>query len=235
MMAETTLLNPHPPETRCLGLLGGLGVGAAICYYKDLALAAEAQGRDLVMAHARTARVFEYVEAGDRDGLAVYLNSFILRLQSAGAELVVIPAVTPHACIRELAAISALPLLSIFEPLNRELAARSIRRVSVFATEPVMKAALYGQLGEVEVVPHPPDELRYLHETYLDLLRTGAGTAEQHAGLTAVAHTILDRDCVDAVVLAGTDLSLVFNEANIDFPCLDCAELHLAAIKKAIF
>jgi aspartate racemase len=233
-MAE---VKAHPEKTRCIGLIAGLGVGATIHYYKELALAAEARGRalDMVMAHARTARVFEYVEARDRDGLAAYLNGFIVRLQTAGAEFAVIPAVTPHYCIRELMELSPLPILSIFEPLARAIAGRNIRRISVFGSEPVIKSGLYGQLGEVEVVSHRPEELSYLRETYRALLETGVGTAAQHAGLTALAHTILERDQVDAIVLAGTDLTLVFNETNTDFPCLDCAALHLRAIEDALF
>jgi len=125
-------------------------------------------------------------------------------------------------------------LLSLFEPLVQELTARKISRVSVFGTEQVMKAALYGLVGSVEVVPHPPEELRFLSETYLTLLRTGAGTEEQHSTLTALAHTILDRDRVDAIVFAGTDLALVFNHTNTNFPYLDCAELHLKAIHSAL-
>ena len=212
-------------------------MGATIHYYKDLALAAESHGRtlDMVMAHARTARVFEYVEARDRDGLAAYLHSFIVRLQAAGAEFAVVPAVTPHYCIRELMALSPVPVLSIFEPLLRDTARRDIRRVSVFGSEPVMKAGLYDQLGNVEVLAHRPEELLYLRETYQALLDTGVGTAEQHASLTGLAHTILERDRVDAIVLAGTDLALVFNESNTDFPHLDCAALHLQAIRAALF
>ncbi len=227
----------HPERTRCLGLLAGLGVGAAIHYYKDLALAAEARGRalEMVMIHARTARVFEYVEAGDRDGLAGYLNGFIVRLQAAGAEFAVVPAITPHYCIRELKALSPLPVLSIFEPLIQELALRNIRRISVFGSEPVVMAGLFGELGEVEVVSHQEDELQYLRNSYQALLDTGIGTAEQHAGLTTLAHTIIERDRVDAIVLAGTDLALVFNKCNTDFPFVDCADLHLELIKGMLF
>jgi aspartate racemase len=228
---------PHPEKTRCVGLLAGLGVGAAIHYYKELAFAAESQGRalDMVMVHARTARIFEYAAAGDGDGMAAYLNGFIIRLAAAGAEFAVIPAVTPHSCFRELLTISPIPVLSIFEPLVREIARRDIRRVSVFGSEPVMKAGLYGQLGDIEVVGHPTEELQYLRDTYQVLLDTGVGTAEQHGGLTALAHTIIERDHVDAIVLAGTDLALVFNESNTDFAYLDCAALHLAAVKDTSF
>src|SRR5271163_1666505 len=149
---------PRQKKTRCLGMLAGLGVPAAVHYYKALALAAERHDHalEMVMVHAQTSRVFEYVDAGDRDGLATYLNSFIVRLKAAGAEFAVIPAVTPHYCIRELTELSPMPVLSIFEPLLRETARRKIRQISVFGSEPVMKAGLYGHLGEVEVVAHPP-------------------------------------------------------------------------------
>jgi len=226
----------YPQKTRCIGLLGGLGVGAAIHYYKQLALAAERQGRvlDLVMAHAQTSRVFESVDAGDREGLAAYLNDFVVRLQAAGAEFAVIPAVTPHFCIRELDAISPLPVLSIFDPLLRELAARQIRRISVFGTRQVMRAGLYGQVGDVEVVSARPEEVEAIHNLYLGLLGRATGVDEQHHKLTELAHTILKRDRADAIVLAGTDLALVFNEFNTDFPYIDCAALHLAAIQQAL-
>lgn len=47
---------------RCLGLIGGLGTGAAVHYYKKLAQAHEKEHLtlDLVMVHAETSRVFEY-------------------------------------------------------------------------------------------------------------------------------------------------------------------------------
>jgi len=96
--------------SRCLGLVGGLGVGATIHYYQKLAKAHEAQGRtlDVVIVHAETSRVFEHVQADDRDGLAEYLTGYIRRLKVAGAELIAIPAVTPHFCVRELIATSPL-------------------------------------------------------------------------------------------------------------------------------
>lgn len=87
----------YPQKTRCLGLIGGLGGGRhAIHYYKHGALAAEAESREinLVMAHARTARVFEYVDARDPHGLATYLNGFLIRLKAAGAEVAAVPART---------------------------------------------------------------------------------------------------------------------------------------------
>jgi aspartate racemase len=217
---------------RCLGLVGGLGVGATVHYYEELAKASEKQGRtlDIVIVHAETARVFEYVQAGDRRGLAEYLCGYIRRLQAAGAEVGAIPAVTPLFCVRELAAISPLPVISIFKPLARELAARAIQRVAIFGTRFVVESAMFGELGDIEVIQPKPDEVEFIHTTYVEVARAGKGTERQHRELTNLAQSIIQRDAVDAIILAGTDLALLFNETNTDFPYIDCAALHLKAI-----
>ena len=228
----TSVAKPSTSNGRCLGLVGGLGVGATIHYYDKLAKAHEARGRSLniVIIHAEISRGFAYMEANDRDGLAEYLVGYIRRMEAAGAEVAVVPAVTPHFCIHELVARSPLPILSIFDPLRRELAARNIRRIAVFGTRFVIQSAMFGELGEVEVVDLAPPEVDQVHRHYVELARTGKATPQQYADLTAVAHELIQREGVDAIVLAGTDLSLLFDETNITFPYVDCAALHLSAI-----
>jgi len=207
-------------------------VGATIHYYQNLVKGHNEQGRtlDIVITHSETSRVFEYVQAGDRDGLAEYLLGFIRRLKAAGAEFAAIPAITPHYCIRELIAASPLPLVNIFDPLVEELAARGVRRVAVFGTRYVMESSLYGFAGDVEIIRPMGEEMEYIHSTYLELLQNGAGTEEQHRNMTAIAHTLQKRDGAEAILMAGTDLAVLFNEGNTEFPYVDCAALHLKRI-----
>jgi aspartate racemase len=221
---------------RCLGLVGGLGVGATIYYYQKLAAAHEERGRnlDIILTHAETARVFEFVEAGDRAGLAEYLLIFIRRMKAAGAEFAAIPAITPHYCVRELLAASPLPLFNIFDPLVEELAARGVQRVAVFGTRYVMESSLFGLAGDVEIIQLTTDEMDTIHKTYLELLQKGTGTEEQHKNLTAIAQTLRQQKGADAIVMAGTDLSLLFNETNTAFPHIDCAALHLKRILRGL-
>jgi aspartate racemase len=221
---------------RCLGLVGGLGIGATVYYYENLARAHEAQGRtlELVITRAEISRVFEYARTDDRKGLAEYLAGYIRRMQGAGAEVAAIPAVTPHFCIAELMAISPVPVVSIFEPLREELRAKAARRVAIFGTRLVVESSLFGQLPDVEVIKGRPEETDYIHNTYVQLARIGKASEAQHAHLTALAHTLVRRDGVDAILLAGTDLTLLFDDSNTDFPNIDCAALHLRAILKQL-
>jgi aspartate racemase len=217
---------------RCLGLIGGLGVGATIHYYRKLAGAHEAQGRtlDIVIAHAESSRVFEYVQARDPVGLAEYLNGFLRRLKAAGAEVAVVPAVTPLYCTREFTATAPLPLIGMIDPIAAELASWGARRAAIFGTRYAIESGFFGLLPNVEFIRPRPEEVDLIHNTYAQLLQDGRATKEQHANLTTLAHTLIDRDEVDTILFAGTDLSLIFNQANTGFPHVDCAALHLDAI-----
>ena len=222
--------------TRCLGLLGGVGVGAASFYYREIAKAANAHQRelDLVMVHAEVSRVLQYVQADDRQGLERYLNAFLIRMQAAGAAMAVIPSVTTHFCIRELLASSPLPLLVLFDPVAAEIARRSIRRVVVFGTRFVMQSDMYGKLPGLEYIRPRPEELDLIHDTYLRVALDGKGTPAQYSQLHDLATALIKREQLDAIVFGGTDLSLLFDESNTHFPVIDCAALHIEAITRAI-
>jgi aspartate racemase len=217
---------------KCIGLIGGLGVGAAIHYYQELAKAHTARGRalNLVMIHAHMDRVRGAVEAGDKDGLASYLAALIARLKAAGAEFAVVPAVAPHIAIAELVELSPLPLVNLIEEVKREIQSRSLRRVALFGTRYAIESGLFGQLENIQVVKPHPDEIDYIHITYFQMVDAGAGSAAQREGLARLAHTLIARDGVEAIILAGTDLALVFDESNTDFPHIDAARVHLNVI-----
>jgi aspartate racemase len=217
---------------RSIGLVGGLGVGAAVHYYQELAKAHVARGRvlNLVMVHADMDRVRSAVAAGDKPSLASYLAGLIARLKAAGADFAVVPAVAPHIAIAELMELSPLPVINLIAELRREIIERGSPRVALFGTRYAIESQLFGQLSDIDVVTPHPDEIDYIHTTYFQMVDAGAGSAAQREGLTRLAHTLIARDAVESIILAGTDLALVFKESNTDFPHIDAARLHLNAI-----
>jgi aspartate racemase len=185
-----------------------------------------------VMTHADVERVLGAVQAGDKDGLASYLAALIERLEAAGAEFAVVPAVAPHIAIAELIKLSPLPIVNLVAELKQEIELRKLRRVALFGTRFAVESRLFGQLEGVEVVMPRADEIDYVHTTYMQLVGAGAGLATQREGLSRLAHTLIERDGVEAVILAGTELALVFDGSNTDFPHINCAQLHLSAIMR---
>jgi aspartate racemase len=219
----------------CLGLVGGLGVGAAVYYYEQLAKAHLARGvpMRLMMAHADMATGLRHVRAGEIVQLAEYFAELIGRLAAAGATVAVLPAVTPHVCLNELRERSPLPLISIVDATAREIRSRGLRRVALFGTRYSVQTGLFGMLQGVAIVRPRPEEIDYIDATYFEIVDAAAGSQRQRDGLTAMAHTLIEREGVEAIVLAGTELALVFGE-GADFPAIDCTRLHLDAILSAM-
>ena len=207
---------------RKLGLIGGLGPGATVHYYRELA---RAQAGEMLIVHADMDRVLGDVQRGNRIGLAAYFAGLIDRLARGGAELAAISAITAHFCIRELEKISALPLVNIIEEVGAEIRSHGYRRVALFGTSFVVESRMFGMLDGVDVIV--PDQVEAIHQAYM---RTVEGGTEGRSVLSKIARELP----VDAIVLAGTDLSLIFDETNTDFVHVDCAKTHIQAIVRKL-
>ena len=220
----------------CVGVIGGLGVGATVHYYDKITAACKARGvsPDLVIAHADVDYGQDLVRAGKLDELAGYLASFIRRMARDGAAAAAIPAVTPHICIAQLTKLTPLPLINIVDPIAAELRARKIRRVALFGTTFTMEGSLWGQLADAEIVKPQPDEIAFVGQAYQRILDSQKADAGDARSLRRIAADLQRRDGVEAILLAGTDLAVMFDETTAGFPAIDVARLHIDAIVETL-
>jgi aspartate racemase len=221
-----------PPESRHIGLIGGLGVGAAVIYYRAIAAGCADRGvvPRITIVHAHTPTTLAHVAAGRNDDLAEYLASFVAELRSVGSEFFAIPAVTPHIALGSLGKRDSLPIVDMLEVTARGLRDRGLSRVALFGTRFTIETGLFGALDAFDVTPPIPQEVDEIHRVYLELATVGRTSAANVKALRDIARAIRRRDRVDAVVLAGTDLNLIFDEPDAGFPAFDCASAHINAI-----
>jgi aspartate racemase len=219
-------------EAKCLGLVGGLGVGATVHYYQELVKAHEARGctPNLAIIHADVNRVLKYFADKEIAQLTAYLAQIIDRLAKAGAEVAAIPAITPHMCAAELTKIAAIPIVNLIEATVAAIHQRQLKRIALFGTRFSIESRMFGHLSEFDVVMPTPEEIDYIHQTYFQIVGAKAGSDEQNDGLSRIAQRLCDQEGVEAIVLAGTELALLFNKSNTGFPHVDCARVHLDAI-----
>jgi aspartate racemase len=161
---------------RNLGLIGGLGPGATIHYYRELAAVPSGE---MLIVHADMRRVLADVERGDRVGLAQYFARLIERLARGGAELAAISAVTPHICIRELEKLSVLPLVNVIDVVGAEIRSRGFKRVALFGTPFVVESRMFGMLDGIEVFV--PEQVEAIHSLCLHANRGRGNGPENHA------------------------------------------------------
>jgi aspartate racemase len=222
----------RPPDSRHVGLIGGLGVGAAVIYYRAIAagLADRCAVPRITIVHAHAPTALAHVTAGRIDELAEYLAGFVGELRSVGTELIVMCAVTPHIALGPLTKRASVPIIDMLEVTAQRLRERGFSRIALFGTRFTIETELFGALDGFDVIPPRPHEIDEIHRVYLELATGGHTSAANVEALREIARAIRRRDRVDAVVLAGTDLNLIFDEASAGFPAFDCASAHISTI-----
>jgi aspartate racemase len=220
---------------RCLGLVGGLGPGATVHYYRELVAAHERQGRSLriLIAHAEIERVYTAVNAKDFDGLARYFAGMIADMAAGGAEFTAIVAATAHICARELSTLSRLPLINMLTEVRQALNAQDLRRVGLLGTRFTIETRMFGCLDGIETIMPDARQIERIHELYTEFVN-GRGSDAKADELRKIARAAVSRDGAQAVLIAGTDLSNVFTDSNAGFPMIDCARIHIDAIMRRL-
>lgn len=223
-------------QPRTFGLVAGLGVGAGVFYYRSLVNAHLARNLSprLLMVHADVRRVMSLAAARQTQELATYLTGLLRQLAGGGARIATIPAFSPQICARELAEMTPLPLISLLDAIVAEVELRRLQRVAIFGAHVTMETKLFGRLPNVDVMTPSSSEVDLVNSMYSRIVEEERASREDYEILRALAHTLIDRERLDAILLAGTDLSFVFNPQNADFPHLDGARTHIAAIMQQL-
>jgi len=224
-------------QPACLGLVAGLGVGAGIFYYRSLVKAHLVLGLtpNLIMVHADVQKVMALSAAREARQLADYLAGLLNQLAGGGAQMATIPAFSPQVCAQELDAQTPLPLISLLDAIRDDVARRGLKRVAIFGARVTIETDLFGCLRDVaEVIAPQPQDLDQIGGIYSEIVRNEEASASERGTLRALAQRLIARDGLDAILLAGTDLSFVFSPENTDFPHLDGARSHIDAIMQRL-
>lgn len=215
-----------------IGLIGGIGPGATVFYYRALVEAHAAAERplELTMAQAEGRDLVQNLTSGNAARQAEIFCRLLERLAAAGAEAAAVTSMGGHFCIRELTAISPLPLVNLVTEMAAALARRQVGRIGLIGTRTVMESRLYGVVPALEVVLPDGDDLAATHDAYVAMARAGRVSAAGRELFLRVGGALCRERGAELVVLGGTDLCLAFDGVDAGFPVLDCARVHVEAL-----
>ena len=175
-------------------------------------------------------RLIDLVTGSRLDELVTYLSESLGRLAAAGADVALLASNTPHLVFDDLRRRSPMPLLSIVEAACVATRAMRLTRVALLGTRFTMEARFYPDVfaaSGIGLVIPDADERAYIHERYMDELIHGRFLPATRDGMTAIVDRLVERDAVQAVVLGGTELPLLFRDGPPSrVPLLDTMRIH---------
>ena len=215
-----------------IGLIGGIGPAATEYYYRGLIERHAGSGTqlELTIAHADVHELARNLTLNDARRQAETFVVLVRRLAAAGASFAAVTSMGGHFCIRELEAISPLPILNAIPAVDAAIRQRNLRTIGVLGTRTVMETGLYAGISSAGIVRPEGDALDLVHKAYIEMAIVGRVTDAQRRVFFSIGQHLCRAQGAEAVMLGGTDLFLAFQGQDCGFPVLDCAEIHVETI-----
>jgi aspartate racemase len=217
-----------------VGLIGGIGPAATEFYYRGMTRAFAAAGRrlELTIVNAEVRDMTRNLARGDRASQAAIFAELVGRLKGAGAKAAAVTSVAGHFCIKELAAISPLPLINLIPELDTRFRAMGVKRIGVLGSRIVMESKFHGGVTSVEILTPEGDELAEVGRRYTAMAIPGVATDDDRRFFHNAGRRLIEQGA-EVVVLSGTDLFLAFDGQDPGYRLADAGEIHIGAIVRA--
>ncbi|HJW08600.1 MAG TPA: amino acid racemase [Holophagaceae bacterium] len=221
-----------------LGIIGGIAPGSTIQYYRRIIAAyrgSRAGGAyPRILINSIDLNKLLNLASGNRlEELTDFLAREVSVLATAGVSAALFASNTPHLVFEAVQRRSSIPLLSIVEATCAEAESSGYGRVGILGTIFTMQAGFYPEAFAkrgITVIPPTPEEQDFVHSRYLGELIEGVYRPETRSGMLSILERMIRRDRLEAVILAGTELPLLFRSADVaGVPLLDTTDIHVNA------
>jgi aspartate racemase len=228
---------------KTIGLLGGMSWESTLPYYRHINEAVRERLGGLHSARLVLYSLdFHEIEALQRQGdwaaAGPLLADAARRLESAGADFLLLCTNTMHKVADAIEAASALPLLHIADPTAAAIQAAGLQRVGLLGTRFTMEQPFYRQRlenrhGIQVLVPDEPDRAEVHRVIYEELCRGVVSEVSRQAYRQVITRLVARG--AQAVILGCTEIGLLVRADDAEVPLFDTCVLHAqAAAERAL-
>jgi len=227
-------------KSRIVGVLGGMGPDATVDFMSKVIAATSAETDQdhahMIVDHNPRVPDRQAAILGDGEGPGPVLAAMAARLESAGADFLVMPCNTAHVFRNSVTAATSIPFLSIIDATIAAIANQcpDAKAVGVLATDGCLRANVYQEaLAEqgIEMILPDEQELGELMRL-IERIKGGEQSAAVASNMAGLANALVGQGA-QAVIAGCTEIPLVLNAAMIDVPLI-CSTDILAEKTAAI-
>ena len=221
---------------KTIGLIGGVSWYTTAVYYRLI--------NELTMQRlggANCARVILFsVNYNDFIGLQAnddwraiesILRDIAGRLDTAGADCIVICANTPHLVASSVRQRLHIPLLHIAEVTAKEIARRGVRKVGLLGTRFTTEHSFFkdhlSQAGIEALIPDPA-ERHLIHSSIIHELTQGIFKEETRKDFIKIIRHMQELGA-EGIVFCCTEISLLLRPEDCNMPVFDTTSIHAEA------
>ena len=228
---------------KTIGLLGGMSWESTASYYRIINDEIKHRLGGLhsaqIVLYSLDFQGIEDLQHQDRwDEAADILVDGARRIESAGADFLLICTNTMHKVAGRVESEIDIPLLHIADATGRQIHNRGFNKVALLGTRFTMEQAFYrGRLEErfdLEVLVPDEAERELVHRVIYDELCLGSIRQTSREQFVGIIGGLADRGA-EAVILGCTEIALLVDQKDTSMPLLDTTRIHaIAAVDEAL-
>ncbi|MRK00130.1 amino acid racemase [Aeromicrobium sp. S22] len=221
---------------RTIGLIGGMSWVSTLEYYRLLneSVATRLGGLHsarILMESVDFADIEELKLADRWDLVAGHLAAAGRRLESTGADLIVLCTNTMHHVAADIESSLSVPFVHIADTTASAIRAAGLSRVGLLGTAFTMEQSFYVDrvaAHSIEVLVPPADDRSRLSAIIYDELCHDVMTAESRDFYLAATDRLVARGA-EGIVLGCTEIELLIGADDLEVPVFPTTALHVEA------
>lgn len=224
-------------QMKRLGLIGGTSWHSTIQYYRIInQVVNDHFGNNsnppLLLANMNQAHIHRLQIEDNWQGVAELLIDGAKRLESAGAQAIVLCANTPHKCYDVVSQAITIPILHIADATKQAIEKQGLNSVCFIGTKFSMEQNFVkdriGRDGIEVLVPAEKTTIDELHRIVQQELTFDQIIPASKQYVTEAINAMVQRGA-QGVVLGCTEFPLMFDQDDLGIPIFDTTQIHADA------
>ncbi len=223
-------------DMKTIGLIGGITWLSTGEYYQLInQLVNERAGgvssAKLIVFSVDFSEIKLLTEAGNWDAIAEIMCDAAVKLQTAGADCLLIGANTMHKIADKIQSAITIPVLHIASVTADAIVKRGLRKVALLGTKYVMQMDFYTRkLAEKEIATLIPDEaaIAYINNAIYTEFGKGLFLPETKQRFMEIIDSLVDAGA-EGIIFGCTEIPILLKQEDCTIPVFDTTMIHAAA------
>lgn len=228
---------------KTVGLLGGMSWESTADYYRAINEGVKKRlgglhSAQIAMYSVDFAQIEHMQHEGDWEGTAKILSDAAQKVESAGADFLLICTNTMHKVSPQIEEAIDIPLLHIADATAEVLVGEGIKTVGLLGTAFTIEQDFYkGRLKQrygLNVLTPNQEDILVVHNVIYQELCQGDVRKESKDEYLRIIESLSNQGA-DAVILGCTEIGMLVNQSDTNIRLFDTTEIHAeSAVKYAI-
>ncbi|QEC66919.1 aspartate/glutamate racemase family protein [Panacibacter ginsenosidivorans] len=221
---------------KTIGLIGGITWLSTIDYYRLInQMINEKIGgvssAKILMSSVEFGEIKRLTESNDWDGLAAIISDAAQKLETAGADCILICANTMHKIADKIQSVIKIPLIHIAEETAKAVTQLQLQKVALLGTKYTMQLDFYkNKLAEKNIESIIPDteDADYINDAIYNEMGKGIFLPERKKVFLRIINELITQGA-KGIILGCTEIPILIKQNDVAVPVFDTTAIHTKA------